>query len=202
MAQGLRHHFLSLDAFRGIAATCVAFFHISAYDETGIGAWEFFHHSNIFVPFFFTLSGFVLAYTYDCAFAFKSFMLKRIFRIYPLHIFALALTIAPVVVKMLIHLVKPAVIFGVPIATYKLTLPNFITNLTLTQNITPYLPHYTLNTTSWSISVEMGLYLIFAVIFALSLLTVRHKRAVKVGLLATLLFIATFAGGGAVTSPI
>lgn len=101
-AQGLRFH--SLDAMRGIFATCVVFYHLHGMknaiaEKTGqytsnlFFEWSLFKHSYAFVDFFFVLSGFVIAHSYmnkvkDGA-SLSLYMKKRFLRIYPLHAFVI-----------------------------------------------------------------------------------------------------------------
>lgn len=59
----MNQRFLVLDSFRGIAAICVVIFHMHIIGS--ITELNFFRGSSLFVEFFFVLSGFVLAHTYD-----------------------------------------------------------------------------------------------------------------------------------------
>src|SRR5690554_887470 len=90
-----------LDAFRGITASLIVFFHlhiINSFTETTVikGTW-------IFVEFFFVLSGFVLAHSYGFRknFHFLSAIKSRFFRIYPLHIFMLGVILLIELFKMI-----------------------------------------------------------------------------------------------------
>jgi peptidoglycan/LPS O-acetylase OafA/YrhL len=88
-APGAAHRFMALDAMRGIAATAVVFYHIGDFGL--IAGLPLFLHGHIFVDFFFVLSGFVIASAYGerlaRGFSRATFLLLRLGRIYPLHIF-------------------------------------------------------------------------------------------------------------------
>jgi len=67
---------------------------MAAFSATPIINNSFFYNAYLFVDFFFVLSGFVIAYTYqniDSWPAFGKFYKKRFFRLYPLHIIVLLL---------------------------------------------------------------------------------------------------------------
>lgn len=79
-------HFASLDGLRGIAAISVVLFHfmeIAAPDYKD----NFVAHSYLAVDFFFCLSGFVIAYSYDDKLGkmgLKTFFKRRLIRLHPL----------------------------------------------------------------------------------------------------------------------
>lgn len=87
MIAGERHRFEALDAWRGIAALAVAFRHINGTAPFLANAF----HDNLSrgVDFFFVLSGFVIAFSYGerlgRGFSFLRFMVLRWGRIWPLH---------------------------------------------------------------------------------------------------------------------
>jgi peptidoglycan/LPS O-acetylase OafA/YrhL len=79
------HHVLSLDLFRGLAAICVMFYHITfLFSETA----HIFARGYLCVDFFFLLSGYVISKSYDKKIAdglgFKPFFVLRIARLWPL----------------------------------------------------------------------------------------------------------------------
>src|SRR5258705_13801306 len=96
--------FVVLDSWRGIAACLVALFHLDAYSH--LYDVPFLRNSWLFVDFFFVLSGFVIAANYQQrlrdGFGVGRFLLLRLGRLYPLHLFMLA---AAVAVKLLLILV-------------------------------------------------------------------------------------------------
>src|SRR3954470_1875169 len=88
--------FASLDGWRGIAACMVALFHVRANGH--ISELELVKNAHLFVDYFFVLSGFVIAATYEerlaRGFSIWRFMLLRFGRLYPLHIAVLFAFIA------------------------------------------------------------------------------------------------------------
>ncbi|GLR70934.1 acyltransferase family protein [Agaribacter marinus] len=90
-----------LTSLRGIAAFCVVLYHLKYFlhQHDFSNALSFLYNKGyLAVDFFFLLSGFILAYNYAETFSNKlnfseiqTFIIKRIARIYPLHVFVLAL---------------------------------------------------------------------------------------------------------------
>lgn len=83
--------FSVLDAFRGLCALIIVFFHMKEYNSITNNA--FINHGYLFVDFFFVLSGFVIAFVYyeklNNGNALPRFFKNRFRRIYPLHIYTL-----------------------------------------------------------------------------------------------------------------
>ena len=88
--------FVALDSLRGIAACGVLFMHIGPMGA--IGTLPLIRHGDLFVDFFFVLSGFVIAAAYGAriaeGFSRGTFMLLRFGRVYPLHIAVIAAFVA------------------------------------------------------------------------------------------------------------
>jgi peptidoglycan/LPS O-acetylase OafA/YrhL len=82
--EGQKKHIATLDALRGIAALAVVIFHMTSQTQFG----PFPPRSYLAVDFFFVLSGFVIARTYEdrlgAHISFWSFVRIRITRLYPL----------------------------------------------------------------------------------------------------------------------
>ncbi len=159
-----KHYLHKLDSLRGIAAFMVVILHFQDYlapiiNELLLKVTPFIHRSYILVDMFFILSGFVMSYTYHEKFKdgvnlskYKKFMLKRFFKLYPLHI-------ATFLFLVIFHrFFLP--FFDIPPSDFVLNRNNFhiLTNLTLLQssgigwgdcfNCSSW------NYPSWSISVE------------------------------------------------
>jgi len=150
--------FQSLEAFRGIAALFVILYH-SFFTASSFSLFRL--NSYLFVDFFFILSGFIISYAYldrlkNRQVTAKTFFLKRIARLYPLHIFMLFIWLGYILLK---HLAFTYHIGGKdPFDTH--TFSSFIEHLFLVQawgtsNIMSW------NVPSWSVSVEMMAYLLF-----------------------------------------
>lgn len=101
----MNHRFDVLDSFRGLAAIFVVIFHIQIYSSVEPNA--FFKSSDIFVDFFFILSGFVITLNYEEKIKenlkFKRYVVLRFARLYPLHLFMLFVWLPFIVVKIFLY---------------------------------------------------------------------------------------------------
>ena len=156
--------FGSLESLRGICAVGVVCLHFpwaTAYRRVPA-----LQQSWLFVDLFFVLSGFVIAHVYlDKLNRFSDvadFAIKRLFRLYPLHILALALCGALIVGKSALGLGYDA----------QSTVGRVLAAVTLTHGI-GFNESLPLNSPSWSISAEMAAY----AVFALCCLMTRHRVA-------------------------
>jgi peptidoglycan/LPS O-acetylase OafA/YrhL len=182
--------FLVLDSFRGICAILVVLFHIRVLGS--ITEISFVRQSYYFVEFFFVLSGFVIAHSsiYKNSYNFSSFITRRIFRIFPLHLFML-------IGFLIYELLKYQTFLNgrnfETIFFNELAILNTIfLNITL---VMTWFNTYSINGPAWSISVEFAMYIIFAVMLSFtsskkytSLLTI------FLFLLGSLLLIKGFGG--------
>lgn len=169
----------ALTSLRGIAALFVLshhFMYVLLDKLPRIVPSHLFHKSYLWVDLFFLLSGFVLAYVYQSRFEssvskqnYRRFMWARFARVYPLHVFMLALFLLLESIQWWLvyshaagaeHLVPPFTGSDTPIT--------FITNLLLVQTF-----HWEAywNQPAWSISAEWLIY------FTVPWLIVRFHRA-------------------------
>lgn len=152
----------ALDALRGICALLVCLFHFRAAGPLG---WSpFVRGSWLFVDFFFVLSGFVIAATYRDrliagddrrGFVIRGFVIRRLGRIYPLH---LAVLLAYVAVELAGLL---AGVGGRPMFDANHSVPAIFAHLTLTQSFGGH-GGLSWNQPSWTIAVEFWTYLLYA----------------------------------------
>jgi peptidoglycan/LPS O-acetylase OafA/YrhL len=148
-----------LTSLRGIAALIVIFFHAHHHfpsDDPKLLTW-IIYNGFLAVDFFFIMSGFILAYTYSKKFTrftsqdYRSFMLKRFARIYPLHFFILVLYIS---IPLILYLT------GRDIGGGRYDIDAFFAKLFLIDVWwTGY--QFTWNIPSWTISSELFAYLLF-----------------------------------------
>lgn len=148
--------FVVLDFYRFVAALGVFIFHLKNIDAGISPAWN--GSFGLFVDMFFILSGFVISYSYPATSAglrsYLRFMLRRIARIYPLHL--------------LVLLAFAGLAFiGIPGSTPASGLSDFIYNLLLIQawGVTD---HLSFNSPAWSISAELFCYLLFPLLMYLA----------------------------------
>ena len=157
----VKHRFEVLDIFRGLFASMVVLFHLSTFSNTPILNNSFVYNSDLFVDFFFILSGFVIAYTYQSmqtAAAFKTFLTKRFFRLYPLHVIMLLLFVGVEIGK---KVLAGHVAINQPDNINNNTF-TFFSNLLFLHSIKlPGVTDVSWNIPSWSISAEMIAYLVF-----------------------------------------
>ncbi|TDB59805.1 acyltransferase family protein [Arundinibacter roseus] len=163
----MNHRFEVLDIFRGLFASMVFFFHLAPFAETALIRNQFVENSDMFVDFFFVLSGFVIAYRYESIAdtdALSSFFRKRFFRLYPLHLFMLLVFLGLEGLKLV---VAPYVQIN-QLNNPHNSLSNFISSLLLL-NSTPIFgaKDVSWNIPSWSISAEMVAYLVFGCVILL-----------------------------------
>ncbi len=156
--------YMTLESLRGVAALFVTLFHFNFV--AGNSKLPIIAEGDIFVDFFFVLSGFVIAHAYQNKIqnnlSFHDFFILRVVRIYPLHLFMLFIWLLYILAKYFVHIA-----YGLGSdPTEHSNLYSFILNLFLLHSI-GLLDSLSWNAPSWSISVELFAYLIFFGIVAL-----------------------------------
>lgn len=159
----MKHRFEALDSWRGIAALIVALFHLIVASH--FHEFEVIANGSLFVDFFFVLSGFVMTHAYmdplQSRMSFGEFILRRIGRLWPLHMAILLVLVA-----------KEAVVFFAASAGLVPAQPTFeggtgvlqlIENVFFVQSIGIDQTH-SWNGPAWSISTEFWAYVVFAVL--------------------------------------
>ena len=145
-------HFLLLDGMRGVAAIMVVFYHLFS----GIG-YRLFGTSILAVDFFFMLSGFVIAHSYEHkfhqGFPFKKFMTLRIIRLSPMIFFGALLGLFNY--ELLCYLDKG--MFDLEGITNF-----FLTIFMLPQTLFGQNSMFVLNNVLWSLFFEYVAYILFA----------------------------------------
>lgn len=162
----MKERFEVLDIFRGIFASFVVFFHLRPLiNEPNVilPAFnsEFIFNCDLFVDFFFVLSGFVIAYSYQFLSTGKElgkFYKKRFFRLYPLHFIVLMIF---VIIELSKHFASGYVHVN-KVDNVSNNVETFFTNLFLVNSVKlPGVHDVSWNIASWSISAEMVAYLVF-----------------------------------------
>lgn len=180
-----------LTSIRGLAALLVVFFHLTQY----LDEYEMFKlfrpvYANGFlaVDFFFVLSGFIIAFKYQARFSRSlsradviSFLVKRLARIYPLHLFVL---VAYVLLQFLLYFTGREAWqgqFAVEKFLYKLFLVDLWT--LSSENWQSW------NVPSWTISGEWFAYLVFPLLaFVFCKISLPYRVVTGVFLLAFLVW--------------
>lgn len=177
-----QNHYNQLDVFRGLAALSVCAVHFN-YNS------NFFHNyfaMGIFVQLFFSLSGFVIFLNYHNSLnKFKDltkFVKKRFKRLYPLHFFFLIIFALLECLKYFLSL-KYGISGDDKIFEVN-NIKNFLLNIFFLQH---FAESANFNIPAWSISVEIMLYITFA------LLVLYLKRfIVLISIIYSLFFIYFF----------
>ena len=173
----------ALTSLRGLAAMAVVLQHFSATAQRNASGWipSIVPHGYMAVDFFFVLSGFIMSYTYLAGFetiglkAYGPFLWKRVARIFPLGI---AITLIVVVLGQIAALWDLTRLFyHVPPGSHLGT--EIAINLLHLQGL---MPDYSLNDPSWSVSVELGAYLLFPLLIYLNISAPRWVTVVYTAL--------------------
>ncbi|MDP3801095.1 MAG: acyltransferase [Phenylobacterium sp.] len=166
--------FEALDSLRGVCAILVVMFHMPVASHWR--DWGLVQHGYLFVDYFFVLSGFVIAHAYAERLTTPRdagrFMVRRLGRVWPLHALMLAAFVGLELLRLWTHF------DGATPFTRDRSVEAIFTNLLLIQAFNIH-PHLTWNGPSWTLSVEVGCYVVFA---ALLLLAPRRWRWVGAGL--------------------
>lgn len=150
-----------LDTVRGVAALVVALQHTSEQIWTPVIAWShtWFRPGEFGVLAFFLCSGFIIPASLEKRGKLGEFWVGRVFRLWPLYLFMLAVVAA-------YYLLKPGA--GLPAGTSPPVV--FLTNLTMAQVFT-HQP--ILIGASWTLGYELVFYFLVSGLFALGL----HRRS-------------------------
>jgi peptidoglycan/LPS O-acetylase OafA/YrhL len=155
---GPTNRFEALDGWRGVCACLVVLFHFHGHSP--IYSSGLVRNSYLFVDFFFVLSGFVIAWNYARKLGdwpgVRRFLILRLGRVYPLHLFMLLCFVAYETLRLA---TQPDAFTG----------PNspsaVLTNVLLLQSMGVH-DSLTWNGPSWSISTEWWTYVTFALVIA------------------------------------
>jgi peptidoglycan/LPS O-acetylase OafA/YrhL len=157
----------ALTPLRGIAALWVVLYHYCGTAQY-LPNLDITPHSYIVskgylaVDIFFMLSGFVMAHVYHCAFSesvgqhYRGFPVARIARLYPLHVFVLALFVATAAASQLMTGIATGSLESMPL-TGPRSLGAIVANIFMLQGLSA--GQLSWNYPAWSISVEFIAYL-------------------------------------------
>lgn len=166
MVKSATGRFEALDSLRGICALLVALFHLKS--SGFIGQTGFIRNAWLFVDFFFVLSGFVIAASYGerlrNGYSVGKFMLLRLGRVYPLHLFMLGVFAAFETVKLLLGPTG----LSQKVPWQSPNSPGELVQSLAMVHIFGIEDHLVWNVPSWSIAAEAWTYLVMAVLLALT----------------------------------
>jgi len=156
------NHFEALDGWRGLCACLVVLFHF--HGNSPIYHSPLVRNSYLFVDFFFVLSGFVIAWNYGSRLGtwpgVRQFLVLRVGRLYPLHIFMLLLFLAWESAKLAFGQTGPN---GTLAFTGDNQTGTVLSNIFLVQSL-HLNDTLSWNAPSWSISTELWAYVVFALV--------------------------------------
>ncbi len=156
-ARAAPRRFEALDSLRGVCAVLVVMFHMPVASHWR--DWGLVQHGYLFVDYFFVLSGFVIAHAYagrlKTAKDGGRFMVRRLGRVWPLHVLMLGCFIGLELARLWFH-----IDFATPF-TRDRSVEAIWANLFLVQSW-HILPYLTWNGPAWTLSAEVACYLIFA----------------------------------------
>lgn len=160
-----------LDALRGIAALCVVYAHFGTHVLTGLhnAVYSFFDPGLYGVLVFFMISGYIVPASLERKGSIRSFWLSRVFRLFPLFVFAVA-------VALTLHEMGWASLRG----TENHATASVLAHVFMLSDV---LGGTNIIVVAWTLSYEMVFYLLLTALFTVGL----HRRS---GRLA-----ACFAGG-------
>src|SRR5690606_26310905 len=161
----------SIEGLRGVAALLVALFHAYVYNRWGgfPAHSKVLQHAWLFVDLFFVISGFVMATVYserlETPRSAWAYMVRRFYRLYPLHVVTTAAALLAVVAVQTAKLVLANLGITVgaepPFGVKFFDLGLLVAEMLLLQGL-GIIRMELHNYPSWSISVEFWLYALFA----------------------------------------
>jgi peptidoglycan/LPS O-acetylase OafA/YrhL len=156
--------YVALDSLRGVAACMVVLLHVQA---RGVLLFSpLVRNGWLFVDFFFVLSGFVIAANYSerlqRGFSLLRYMVLRLGRVWPLH---MAVLLAALALKLASFAVHPAAYADGQLFYGNRTFADFVLSAALL-HVWQGPNGNGWNTQSWSISIEVFLYLAFGLLWA------------------------------------
>jgi peptidoglycan/LPS O-acetylase OafA/YrhL len=191
MIRKKNEHLYLIDICRGIAAYCIVIFHYRIFYNPNITTTSFEKNNQPFynilfpayetgwiaVQFFFTISGFIFYYLYlykiqNNKISLKDFFILRFSRLYPLHFISLNFVLILYLIFTLNHLIL--------FQFSEINIKHYFLNILLVSSW-GFENNASFNTPSWSISIEVLLYILFFLI-----------TKIKVKILYSTLFLILF----------
>jgi len=158
--------FRALESWRGLSACFVILYHFNPASHISDGS--LLRHGYLFVDFFFVLSGFIIFECYfkriAAGFPVERFVLLRLGRLYPLHLFTLALLMIYLSLRGLLApgdgSMPPPALIGIVDNASVVSQLTFLNAVGLQEGLSWNLP-------AWSIGAEFYTYILFALVILL-----------------------------------
>lgn len=158
--------FVTLDALRGLFAVIVVLFHYALYFNTPLTYVVWLKSGYLMVDAFFVLSGFVMVHASagrlqtlrDAG----AFMIRRFFRLWPLHALVLLWLVSQELVKLYLQTGQGVVVVH-PAFAEAFALDKLAASLVLVHSLGMF-EGQVWNVPSWSISTEFYAYLVFVLV--------------------------------------
>jgi peptidoglycan/LPS O-acetylase OafA/YrhL len=164
MKEKINKQLLFIESLRGVFALFIVFYHLRHTINIKLINNFFFLKADIFVDYFFIISGFIIFYKYhkkiNTFTDLIKFQLKRFIRLYPLHIITLLFFLL-IELSKFFFLIKTGIQSDSNSVFERNNLLSFIHNIFLTHG---FLNFNSYNEPSWSISIEFYSYLIFGLL--------------------------------------
>ena len=162
----------SLTSLRGLAALWVVLYHYSVQCFPSLDVTHFTHFISkgyLAVDMFFMLSGFVMTHVYYRVFAntesiklhYRSFLVARVARLYPMHVFVLFLFVTTALTSQMMASSATGTFLGIPWNGPE-SITAAVANVLMLQGLDA--GKLSWNYPAWSISVEFMAYLVFPLI--------------------------------------
>jgi len=164
-----RNYFAALDGFRGLLAVFVAVYHTIWLSHPQ--SWAFFNNGPVIIDLFFAFSGFLMwrlySETLETPADAKLFLTKRFARLYPLHLFMLAVFVIFAIARLFAHKIGIAELTEGEVLPFEPGAQEgwfaLLQHLTLTHSL-GLSDSLTFNPPSWTIGAEFCTYLVFVAV--------------------------------------
>lgn len=167
----------SIDGLRGITSLMIVVYHFDVWHRFYTSGWV--HYQDPVLSFFFLISGFILALIYGTRINdrrdFADFLIRRVGRMWPMHLFCLALLVGWETVRYFNASSYQAF-------TGQYSLSSLFQGVFLIHGWGMFLPP-TWNIPSWALSTELFCYFLFGLL-TLSFTLVRHRILAAIAIAA------------------
>jgi peptidoglycan/LPS O-acetylase OafA/YrhL len=192
---------VAIDGLRSLAVLYVIVFHASWWSH--LAPTQLFRNGYLAVELFFPISGFVIAAVYSEAItdgaSYARFMVKRFFRIYPLHLAVLAAFVALELARVVLAAARGGVT-GAPPFTGERSLDLLVQQVFLV-HAWKFDGLFGWNAPSWSISTEFLAYILFGAVAVAAAPLRRFLHPVVGFALAGVLYAGMLAQWGTLNAP-